>query len=90
MKDDLGRKTVESDAGGGLVRCVVSGAGEVLSLEIDPSLARLDTPGNTKLLADLVLGAVNVGLERARELARAELAKVTGGLPLPPGMFGDG
>ena len=40
------------------------------------------------MIEDLVVGAVNIALERARELAQAEMAQVTGGLPLPPGMFG--
>ena len=32
--------------------------------------------------------AVNLALERARELAQSELSRATGGLPLPPGLFG--
>jgi hypothetical protein len=32
--------------------------------------------------------AVNTALARAREVAEADLAQATGGLPLPPGLFG--
>jgi DNA-binding protein YbaB len=99
IKDELSSKTAEGESGGGLVRCVVSGAGEVLSLSIDrafPSLGpnsgrdpgRADSTENLKMLEDLVVGAVNVALARAREIAKQEMARVTGGLPLPPGMFG--
>jgi DNA-binding protein YbaB len=40
------------------------------------------------MIEDLTVGAVNLALERARELAQTELSRATGGLPLPPGLFG--
>jgi hypothetical protein len=83
VREQLGSKTVEGETGGGLVRCVASGRGEIVSLTIDPAVL-----GDKKMVEDLVVGAVNVALDRARELAQAELGAVTGGLPLPPGMFG--
>ncbi|HVR61129.1 MAG TPA: YbaB/EbfC family nucleoid-associated protein [Polyangia bacterium] len=83
VREQLGDKTVEGETGGGLVRCVASGRGEILSVTIDPALV-----GDKKMIEDLVVGAVNVALDRARELAQNELGRVTGGLPLPPGMFG--
>jgi nucleoid-associated protein EbfC len=83
VRDELGARTVEGETGGGLVRCVANGKGEVVSLTLDPAIV-----GDQKMIEDLVVGAVNVALERARELAQAELARATGGLPLPPGLFG--
>jgi DNA-binding YbaB/EbfC family protein len=83
VRDDLGRKTVTGETGGGLCRCVVSGKGEVLSITLDDAVV-----GDKKMIEDLTVGAVNLALERARELAQAELAQATGGLPLPPGLFG--
>jgi DNA-binding protein YbaB len=44
--------------------------------------------GDKKMSEDLAVAAVNLALERAREAAEADLARVTGGLPLPPGLFG--
>lgn len=103
IKDELSSKTAEGESGGGLVRCVVSGTGEVLELNIDPRLTSLsglsggsadggagaaDAATSARMLEDLVLGAVNVALARAKELAKQEMAQVTGGLPMPPGMFG--
>lgn len=87
VRDELGRKTVTGETGGGLVRCVANGRGEVVSITIDPSV--LPTlGGDVNMIQDLTVGAVNVALERARELAQAELGQATGGLPLPPGLFG--
>ena len=85
VKDDLGNKTVEGETGGGLVRCTANGKGEMLELTVDPSLLG---PENKKMLEDLVVGAINVALDRARQLAQDEIARVGGGLPLPPGLFG--
>ena len=44
--------------------------------------------GDKRMVEDLTVGAVNLALGRARELAQQELARVTGGLPLPPGLLG--
>ena len=81
-KDALGDKQVEAETGGGLVRCVVNGRGEVLSITVEPSLL----PGNDKkMIEDLLVGAVNLALERARQVAQEDLARVAGGLAMPPG-----
>lgn len=84
VRDELGRKTVTGETGGGLVRCVANGRGEVVSITIDPAILG----GDANMIQDLTVGAVNVALERARELAQTELGQATGGLPLPPGLFG--
>ncbi|MBC8131894.1 MAG: YbaB/EbfC family nucleoid-associated protein [Deltaproteobacteria bacterium] len=91
IKDELSSKTAEGESGGGLVRCVVSGTGEVLEVCIDPTFPTfgpLENTANRKMLEDLIVGAVNVALARAQELAKQEISQVTGGLPMPPGMFG--
>jgi DNA-binding YbaB/EbfC family protein len=84
VRDELARKTVTGETGGGLVTCVANGKGEVISITIDPSLLA----GDARMVQDLTVGAVNLALERARELAQNELGQATGGLPLPPGLFG--
>jgi len=84
-KDALGNKQVEAETGGGLVRCVVNGRGEVLSISIEPSLLAAN---QQKMLEDLLVGAVNLALERARQVAQEDLAAVAGGLGMPPGGLG--
>ncbi len=83
-KDSLSSKSVAAETGGGLVRCVANGQGDLLSLTIDPALMA----GDKKMLEDLVVGAVNLAIERARELAQEELSRATSGLALPPGLLG--
>jgi nucleoid-associated protein EbfC len=84
VRDELQAKTVEAETGGGLVRVVANGRGEILSITIDPGIFG----GDKKMVEDLVAGAVNLVLDRAKQLAQEELARATGGLPLPPGLFG--
>jgi DNA-binding YbaB/EbfC family protein len=83
VRESLGSKTVTGETGGGLVQCVANGKGEVVSITVDPSIL-----GDKRMVEDLTVGAVNLALERARELAQSELGAATGGLPLPPGLFG--
>lgn len=83
VKETLASKTVDAETGGGLVRVVANGRGELLSLTVDPAVG-----GDLRMIQDLVVAAVNTVLDRARQLAQEELARATGGLPLPPGLFG--
>ncbi len=84
VKIELAAKTVSGESGGGLVACTANGKGDLLSVSIDPSLLAPDSRG---MVQDLLVGAVNQALDRARELAEADVARVTAGLPLPPGIL---
>jgi nucleoid-associated protein EbfC len=83
VRDELGQKTVTVETGGGLCRCTANGRGEILSLGFDDAIM-----ADKKMVEDLAVGAVNLALARARETSEAEMARVTGGMSLPPGLFG--
>ena len=74
----------EGSAGAGMVKAVASAQGELKSLRVDPSL--LDGSHEREVLEDLIVAAVNDAARKAREAGQAEMAKVTEGLALPPGM----
>jgi hypothetical protein len=74
----------EGSAGGGMVKAVASGPGELKSLKVDPAL--LDGSHEKEVLEDLIVAAVNDATRKARAAGQAEMAKVTEGLVLPPGM----
>ena len=84
VQEELAQKTVEAQAGGGMVTVTANGRQEILSIRIEPSVI---DPHEQGMLQDLVVAAVNLALRKAQELAQQEIAKVTGGLPLPPGML---
>lgn len=83
MQEKLGALEIEGAAGGGLVRATVSGKGELKSLKIEPSLV---DPKEVEVLEDLVVAAVNDARGKIDALAAEEMKKLTGGIPLPPGM----
>jgi DNA-binding YbaB/EbfC family protein len=66
-----------------MVTCVVNGRQEVVSLKISPEV--LEEKDN-ELLEDLIMAAVNEGLNRSREMVQEEMSKVTGGMQMPFGM----
>ncbi|MEJ5358772.1 MAG: YbaB/EbfC family nucleoid-associated protein [Desulfobacterales bacterium] len=82
LQEELASRTVEASSGGGMVRVVVNGRQEIVSLAIEPEVV---DPKDVELLQDLVLAAVNDALGRSREMAAAEMGKLTGGLTLPGG-----
>ncbi|MBW2023249.1 MAG: YbaB/EbfC family nucleoid-associated protein [Deltaproteobacteria bacterium] len=86
LQEELGDKTVEASAGGGMVTVVVNGRQELVSVKIDPEVV---DPEDTEMLQDLILAAVNEGLARAKGMVNEEMGKLTKGLNLPniPGLF---
>lgn len=83
LQEEMGDKTVEAQSGGGMVNCVVNGRQEIVSLKISPEV--LEEKDN-ELLEDLIMAAVNEGLDRSREMVQEEMSKVTGGMQMPFGM----
>jgi len=77
---DLATKTLEATAGGGKVTVTASGAGDILKIKIDPSVV---DPTDVEVLEDLVLAGVQKAQEEARELAAADMKKITGGMNIP-------
>ena len=74
---------VTGEAGAGLVKVTASAKGTVQRLTIDPSLF---VPEEREMVEDLIVAAMQDAQARAMTAAQAEMAKVTEGLDLPPGM----
>ena len=79
-QEDLAKQTVESSVGGGKVTVTANGAGEVISLSIDPSVV---DPEDTEFLQDLVLSGVQEAITKGKDMAAKEMSKLTGGMGLP-------
>ena len=80
LQQDLETETVEASVGGGMVTVVVSGKMNVESITIDPEAV---TPDDVEMLQDLVLAAVNEGLDQAQEMVSSRMGALTGGLNIP-------
>jgi hypothetical protein len=75
---DLATQEFEGTAGGGAVKAVVSGAQELLSVEIAPEVI---DPADPEMLQDLVVAAVNTALKEASSAAGESMGGVDlGGL----------
>ena len=85
LQEELAQTPVEATAGGGVVKVVVNGANEVLSVEIKPEVLDPDDP---EMVQDLVLAAVNEAFRLAAEKSEQSMKKVTGGMGGGmPGLF---
>jgi DNA-binding YbaB/EbfC family protein len=82
-QEELGSKTIEGSAGGGVVTVQVNGHKKVLSIAIKPEAV---DPEDIEMLQDLVLTAVNDAIAKADELANSDMSKYTGGMKIP-GLF---
>lgn len=82
MQDKMKEMVVEGSAGGGMVKALTNGKGELKKIEIDPSLI---DPQEIEILEDLIVAAVNDACHKAEALVSEEMSKLTGGLPLPSG-----
>ncbi len=83
IQEEMAEKVVEATSGGGMVKVVVNGKQEILSVEIDPEILSSD---EKEMVQDLIVAAVNEALRKSRELVAEEMSKLTGGLNIP-GLF---
>jgi hypothetical protein len=81
-QEQMAREELTGESGGGMVRVTMTGRHEVKRVEIDPSLLGDDK----EMLEDLVAAAINDAVRRVGEKMQAQMADITAGLPLPPGM----
>jgi DNA-binding YbaB/EbfC family protein len=80
VQDELGSVMVDGSAGGGVVKALVTGRQELVSVTIDPSAVDAD---DVDMLQDLIVAAVNDALGNSRRMAEERMSAVTGGLQIP-------
>ena len=80
IQDELAAKTVESTAGGGMVKVVANGKQQIVAIQIEKEVV---DPEDVDMLQDLILAAVNDALKQSQEMVSAEMAKLTGGMSIP-------
>ena len=83
MQDNLAAVKVTGASGGGMVKVTLNGKNEMRGVKIDPSLI---DPKDAEMLEDLIVAAFNDAKGKVDAYAAEEMAKITGGLQLPPGV----
>ncbi len=83
VQTSLDQINVVGQAGAGMVVATTSAKGELKALEIDPALFK---PEDKEVVEDLIVAAIKDAQQKAQETHQAEMAKLTEGLNLPPGM----
>lgn len=78
-QEALAAETVEGSAGGGMVKAVMNGGGELQSVSISADVV---DPDDVEMLEDLVVAAVTEAMRASQELQQERMGGVTGGLDL--------
>eukprot|EP00767_Chilomastix_cuspidata_P000122 gnl/Chilomastix_cuspidata/10293.p1 GENE.gnl/Chilomastix_cuspidata/10293~~gnl/Chilomastix_cuspidata/10293.p1 ORF type:complete len:108 (-),score=4.20 gnl/Chilomastix_cuspidata/10293:87-410(-) len=80
MQEEVGEKTVEATAGGGMVKVVANGKQQILSIDIEKEVV---DPEDVEMLQDLVTAAVNDALNKSQEMVSKAMSQITGGMKIP-------
>ena len=87
-QQELANSEVTGTAGGGAVRAVVSGVGQLIDVTIDPSVIDPADPAESAAtIADLVLAAVRDAWDSAVDLQQRQLGALGGGFGGAPAGF---
>ena len=73
---ELNSIEIEGQAGGGMVSVKVNGHKELVELNIDPEILNEDK----EMIEDMILAAVNQGLQNAGKVAEEKMNSITGGM----------
>jgi DNA-binding YbaB/EbfC family protein len=79
QQDKLKDEKIETSSGGGMVKVVVTGAGRVESLHIDPDAF---DPDDAEMLSDMVMAAINEALRQADDLREKAMGETAGFDPM--------
>ena len=83
LQERLDAMTVEGRSGAGLVTATATAKGELIGLDIDPSIFNAD---EKEVVEDLILAAIKDAQGKAAERSQEEMRKIGEELGLPPGM----
>jgi len=79
---EIANMELVGEAGGGMVKVVMTGRHDVRRVDIDPALMSEDR----EMLEDLIAAAVNDAVHKVETTTQEKLSGLTSGLGLPPGL----
>jgi DNA-binding YbaB/EbfC family protein len=77
-QEQLAVETITATAGGGAIKVTMTGDQKCKGVEIDPDFLK---DADAEMLNDMVLTAVNLALDKSRELQEQRMGPLAGGLP---------
>jgi hypothetical protein len=80
LQEEMAHKTIQTTAGGGMVKVVANGKQQIISIQIEKEVI---DPEDVEMLQDLILSAVNDALAKSQEMVSEEMGKLTGGMNIP-------
>ena len=80
-QQEIAQMEINGEAGGGMVKVVMTGKHELVKVEIDDSLM-----DDKEMLEDLFAAAVNSAARRVEEVTQEKMGGLTAGMDMPPGM----
>jgi hypothetical protein len=83
MQENLSSITVTGESGAGLVKATATAKGELIGLDIDPSIFK---PEDKEVAEDLILAAIKDAQSKASERSQEEMRKITEAMGLPADM----
>ncbi len=81
-QEKIAELKVTGSSGGGLIEFSLNGKGEAIGIKID---TKVIDPDDDETLSDLIVAAHNDARKKLDDTVNDEMAKVTGGMGLPPG-----
>ena len=79
-QEELGKTEVEGTAGGGMVKMVLNGKNEMISVKVNPEAV---DPDDVEMLEDLIIAAYSNAQEKIKEISDSTMGSISGGLNLP-------
>ena len=80
LQKQMGEMRVEATAGGGMITVVMTGAKQLQSITIDPTVVSKD---DVEMLQDLIAAAVNDAVRKVDEQLGQSMSGLLGGLKIP-------
>ncbi|MFP4014926.1 MAG: YbaB/EbfC family nucleoid-associated protein [Chitinispirillaceae bacterium] len=82
-QEELQKKEFEGVAGGGMVKVVVNGKNELVTIKLNPEVV---DPDDVEMLEDLIMAAHKTAMEQVKEASDSAFGAFSGGMPGMPGL----
>lgn len=79
-QEELQKKEFEGVAGGGMVKVVLNGKNELVTLKINPEVV---DPDDVEMLEDLLMAAHKAAAEQVKEASDSTFGSISGGMGMP-------